>query len=159
MCKCLLLGKRKHSGFTLIELLVVIALIGIFASVVMMSLNQVRIDAREAARVVTIREVQKALEMYYTAYGQYPPQATPDNLSNLSAYLVPRFISAINYDMTNVSGPTYWRQGPKSYLIYVSKETQTQVSPSSYGCRTGVGPAVSSGLYSTSPLCPWQSAP
>ena len=69
--------------------------------------------------------------------------------------LVPTYINSITYDMANISGPAYYRPvgTPDSYLIYVSLEQQTQVSPSAYGCRTGIGPTVDSGLYSTAPKC------
>jgi prepilin-type N-terminal cleavage/methylation domain-containing protein len=59
-------------GFTLIELLVVIALIGILASVILVSLNSARGKGRDAYRASTIAELQKALELYYNDYGVYP---------------------------------------------------------------------------------------
>lgn len=66
---------KKHTsqhGFTLIELLVVIAIIGVLASVVLASLNSARTKARDTERITEIRELQKALELYYLEYGHYP---------------------------------------------------------------------------------------
>ncbi len=142
----------KMRGFTLLELLVVMAIIGVLASVIFLAVESARLKAREASRIAGIREIQKALEMYYTANGQYPLQTSPDNLSNLSTSLVPTYIKAIVYDMTDISGPIYYRPAstPSSYLIYVSKETLT--APGWYGCRTGVGPTVDT-LYVGSPRC------
>jgi type II secretion system protein G len=64
--------KNKLKGFTLIELLVVVAIIGLLASVVLMSLNTARSKARDTERKETIRQIQTALEMYYNVNGQYP---------------------------------------------------------------------------------------
>jgi prepilin-type N-terminal cleavage/methylation domain-containing protein len=63
---------KKQRGFTLIELLVVIAIIGILSSVVLASLNSARSKARDAQRIAGVKEIQKALEMYYNEKGYYP---------------------------------------------------------------------------------------
>lgn len=62
----------QTKGFTLIELLVVIAVIGILASVILASLNSARIKARDAKRLAGLREIQTAVELYYSDYGYYP---------------------------------------------------------------------------------------
>ena len=63
------------TGFTLIELLVVIAIIGVLASVVLVALNNVRASARDTQRVSEMREIQKALDMFYLDHGHYPGDA------------------------------------------------------------------------------------
>lgn len=78
---------QKNKGFTLIELLVVIAVIGILASVVMVSLNSARGKARDSNRMAAIRELQKALEFYYDKYGTYPVK-TEDECGNTEGYTV-----------------------------------------------------------------------
>lgn len=72
----------KQNGFTLIELLVVIAVIGILASVVMASLNSARAKARDAQRIANVRQLQTALELYYSDNGAYPvpPTSRSDGL-------------------------------------------------------------------------------
>jgi prepilin-type N-terminal cleavage/methylation domain-containing protein len=60
------------TGFTLIELLVVIAIIGVLASVVLASLNSARENARNAATLASMKEMEKALELYFLANGEYP---------------------------------------------------------------------------------------
>jgi prepilin-type N-terminal cleavage/methylation domain-containing protein len=142
-------------GFTLIELLVVIAIIGVLSSVVLASLNTARIKARDASRLQAVHEIQNALQLYYTDQGSYPLAASPVAIETLSSTLSPKYISAVSVDESNVSGTMYYSPSSNtaSYLIYVALEHQTQASPSSFGCRTGSGPVVNSGVYSTSPHC------
>lgn len=62
----------KQKGFTLIELLVVISIIGVLASVVLVSLNSARAKARNSRRLADIHQFQTALELYYDSNNQYP---------------------------------------------------------------------------------------
>jgi type II secretion system protein G len=59
-------------GFTLLELLVVIAIIGVLASIVMASLNSARSKARDAKRFQDLKQLQIAVESYYSQNGVYP---------------------------------------------------------------------------------------
>ena len=68
---------KKSQGFTLIELLVVIAVIGLLASIVLVSLGPARAKARDAKRLSDIRQISLAMEMCFddatcgTAAGNY----------------------------------------------------------------------------------------
>ena len=53
------------TGFTLIELLVVIAVISMLSSIVLVSLGPARARARDAKRVVDIRQISLAMELCY----------------------------------------------------------------------------------------------
>ncbi len=64
--------KTENKAFTLIELLVVIAIIALLATIVIASLNCARKKARDARRLADIKEIQKAIEMYYDDHGRYP---------------------------------------------------------------------------------------
>lgn len=64
--------KYKQSGFTLIELLIVIGIIGILASVVLVSLNSAREKSRNAGYASQLKQYQNALEMYFSDHGTYP---------------------------------------------------------------------------------------
>lgn len=63
---------NKKKGFTLIELLVVVAIIGLLATMVAVSLTSARSRARDSRRVSDIRNIENALELYYSAYLNYP---------------------------------------------------------------------------------------
>ena len=73
---CKLFRKERSSGFTLLELLVVIAIIGLFSSIVMVSLGSVRRDSRNTYRNQSMEEYIKAANLYYATYGEYPPTST-----------------------------------------------------------------------------------
>ena len=66
----------KKKGFTLIELLVVIAIIGLLATLSIVALNTARAKARDSKRVADIKQIQTALELYYSDQSQYPATVT-----------------------------------------------------------------------------------
>lgn len=62
----------RQSGFSLIELLVVVAIIGMLASVAVVSFRDAQQRAQDAQRLSDVREVTKALELYFTNHAHYP---------------------------------------------------------------------------------------
>ena len=69
--------KTEKKGFTLIELLVVIAIIGLLSTLSIIALNSARARARDAKRISDVRQIQLALEMYYTENNDYPASIAP----------------------------------------------------------------------------------
>jgi len=63
---------RREKGFTLIELLIVIAIIGILATMVVLSVGSYREKARDARRINDLRQITSALIMYYNDNDGYP---------------------------------------------------------------------------------------
>ncbi len=63
---------KTREGFTLIEILVVVAIISVLSAVVVVGLGPARRQGRDARRIMDLKQVQVALELYYNAYGQYP---------------------------------------------------------------------------------------
>ncbi|MCL5410361.1 MAG: prepilin-type N-terminal cleavage/methylation domain-containing protein [Patescibacteria group bacterium] len=64
--------KHKYRGFTLIEILIVVAIIGILATVVMLSLSGAQAKSRDARRISDITGIKKTLGLYYTEKNSYP---------------------------------------------------------------------------------------
>ncbi|OGF01781.1 MAG: hypothetical protein A3G07_01645 [Candidatus Doudnabacteria bacterium RIFCSPLOWO2_12_FULL_47_12] len=63
---------RRAHAFTLVELLVVISVIGLLASVILVSLNSARAKARDAKRKSDLRQMVNALELYFNVNDRYP---------------------------------------------------------------------------------------
>lgn len=59
-------------GFTLIELLVVIGIIGVLASMVTASLTSARRKSRDLRRIADVKQLQLALELYFSGHNEYP---------------------------------------------------------------------------------------
>ena len=62
----------KRQGFTLIELLVVIAIIGLLSTLAVVALGSARVKARDSKRLSDLKQLQTALELYYTDVNAYP---------------------------------------------------------------------------------------
>ena len=70
----------NKKGFTLIELLVVIAIIGLLSTLAVVALGSAREKARDSKRLSDLKQVQTALELYYTDANAYPISTTAVNL-------------------------------------------------------------------------------
>ena len=63
---------KNKKGFTLIELLVVIAIIGLLSTLAVVALTSARTKARDSKRVADMKQVQTAMELYYSGTNGYP---------------------------------------------------------------------------------------
>lgn len=68
----------KRQGFTLIELLVVIAIIGLLSTLAVVALGSARVKARDSKRLSDLKQLQTALELYYTDQNSYPAGVAVD---------------------------------------------------------------------------------
>ena len=74
----------NKKGFTLIELLVVIAIIGLLSTLAVVALGSARTKARDAKRLADLKQIQSALELYYTDKNAYPITATTSTLAGIN---------------------------------------------------------------------------
>ncbi len=65
-------NKNYSKGFTLIELMVVISIISLLSSLIFASLSTSRAKGRDALRMQTLRQYEKALASYYAVNNSYP---------------------------------------------------------------------------------------
>ncbi|MBN2884699.1 prepilin-type N-terminal cleavage/methylation domain-containing protein [Patescibacteria group bacterium] len=78
----------NKKGFTLIELLVVIAIIGLLSTLSVLALNSARARSRDAKRITDVKQIQTALEMYYSEAGQYPATLGTSISTGTSIYMM-----------------------------------------------------------------------
>lgn len=99
----------NKKGFTLIELLIVIAIIGLLATLAIVSLTTAQRKARDVKRVADMKSIQSAMELYYSDHAGYPsPASWADLSSDLSAYIT-ALPTAPNH--TNTTSPEAYTVG------------------------------------------------
>lgn len=64
--------KKRQSGFTIVELLIVIVVIGILATLVIVTFTGIQQKARDSQRQTDIQALDSHLESYYAQNGSYP---------------------------------------------------------------------------------------
>ena len=105
--------KNRSKGFTLIELLVVIAIIGILSTLSVVALNSARARARDAKRISDVRQIQTALEMFYSANNKYPTSTTP----GLAALVSDGLLTAIPKAPVPADGTCTSVNNPYTYVM------------------------------------------
>lgn len=139
--------KLNKKGFTLIELLVVIAIIGLLSTLAVVALGNARLKARDAKRMSDLKQIQTALELYYTDESSYPAAATPISLGSAAAACLGTGGFATTAACTNA----YMGQVPKDpsssavtpvYYTYTVVSSSYSISATLEGTVSGLGPGV-----------------
>ncbi|MDB5224520.1 MAG: gspG [Candidatus Adlerbacteria bacterium] len=107
---------RRNRGFTLIELLTVIAIIGILASIVVVSLSTARAKGRDGKRIADLRSIQLAVDLYYNDNTKYPI-----NVYASSGGLTPNYMAVVPTDPSHsgmCSNGQYGTSGNEGCYMY-----------------------------------------
>lgn len=101
-------SKKGGAGFTLIELLVVIAVIGMLASIVLVSLGPARTRARDAKRQSDIRQIGTAMELYYDSVTPSTYLDLPNTATTIPAgSAISTFMTTVPSDPVNTGLNVY----------------------------------------------------
>lgn len=150
----LALRSTATKGFTLIELLVVISIIGILASLTLVSYSGAQKQTRDTQRRSDLAQYRNGLESYAsTNNGLYPIHASEYNVSNFcgAGADLEKFISICPTDPT--AGKTYYYisdSGGTKYILYADLETAGWW----YVCSTGKVDKTTSETKPTLGTCP-----
>ena len=136
----------NKKGFTLIELLVVVAIIGLLATLSIVALNTARAKARDTKRVGDIKNIQTALELYYSNVGYYPEQTTAAvTIPGLS----PTYMGQIPAAPTPHDGPCDVNNNKYMYMSREDKRSYTLtycLGGDTGGLASGTATATPAGL-------------
>jgi general secretion pathway protein G len=89
--------KKFKKGFTLIELLVVISIIGILASLTLVSYTGAQKQTRDTQRRSDLNQIRNSLENYAGSNNGLYPKGL-DSVANLCSELVPNFMATCPAD-------------------------------------------------------------
>jgi general secretion pathway protein G len=78
---------KGQKGFTIVELLIVIVVIGILATLVIVTFAGIQQRARDTQRQTDINAIQGHVEAYYASTGNYPTLAMILNTSFRTTYM------------------------------------------------------------------------
>lgn len=107
----------KIRGFTLIELLLVVSIIGMLSSIVIASLDNARNKSYDAVRKSDLRQMQVALELYYSDHGTYPAETWCDSsIGSYSDGCFAMIAAAAHQDGWNQSSTFYQQLATPDYM-------------------------------------------
>ncbi len=92
----------SKKGFTLIELLVVVAIIGILASIVLVSLNSARAKGRDASAKGSMSSLRAAAEIWYDDHNGSYVNFCPPGLATVNVGDAGTLLAAANKETAQV---------------------------------------------------------
>lgn len=131
----------NKKGFTLIELLIVVAIIGLLATLAILSLTTAQSKARDTKRIADVKSLQNGIEMYYNDIAQYPEPAAATWASWQTSMAT--YITALPADPTSTVAYTVVIDSTNGYCIMADLENNNstalaQDDDDNY-CKTALG--------------------
>lgn len=105
---------KNKKGFTIVELLIVIVVIGILATLVIVTFTGIQQKARNSERQTDINAVDSHVEAFHAQYGAYPTSAQLGNTAWRVKYMKGLDAEALvspkkqNMGSSNTSTEAYW---------------------------------------------------
>lgn len=117
-------------GFTLLELLIAISIVGILATIGLVSYNKAQETSRDFRRKQDLRALQTASELYYQKNKAYPNRTVNStSWGGLSTDLAPTYINVLPLDPTNSSSSNlfylYTSTSPTTYTLCTNLENNS----------------------------------
>jgi prepilin-type N-terminal cleavage/methylation domain-containing protein len=135
-------------GFTLIELLTVIAIIGLLATIIIVSLSGAKGKSRDARRQADLKSIQLALSLYYTDNGVYPVNIYGTGASAPTSGLAPTYLPVVPIDPNAPSGTTCANSsGTYCYKYAPYSPGDGTTACTAAGCPTAVSCTNSQSVY------------
>lgn len=129
----------NKKGFTLIELLVVIAIIGLLSTLAVVALGSARVKARDSKRLSDLKQLQTALELYYTDQNAYPSGSGTLGSGSLAC------LNAAGWGAAGCANP-YMGQVPKdptsNAYTYTSASSSYTINATLEGSVSGLSGAI-----------------
>jgi prepilin-type N-terminal cleavage/methylation domain-containing protein len=118
--------KNKSKGFTIVELLIVIVVIGILATLVIVTFTGIQQKARNSQRQTDINAVDSHVEAFYAQYGFYPTLADLESQTATTGF-VPVFLKGLDpealRDPKQATGATIGATVGAAQYSYVAEGT------------------------------------
>ncbi len=124
-------------GFTVVELLIVIVVIGILATLTIISYSHVQAQAMNATVESNLDATTKALGLYYARHGDYPHSTTGYDEMKQSLRLTTTQDNTLLYCVDTAA--------PDTYIIFATGYTGEVYYWNSEGLRSPTGGSMGSG--------------
>jgi prepilin-type N-terminal cleavage/methylation domain-containing protein len=125
--------KNKSKGFTIVELLIVIVVIGILATLVIVTFTGIQQKARNSQRQTDINAVDSHVEAYYASSGNYPTYAQLNDATwraaNLKGLDPQALVGPKGGTLTHVNGAA----AGDSYNYYATESANSNAECSASG--------------------------